>query len=333
MKQYLLFYNNKLENKQIPTDKLPFRILLNYLLSHYDIVPVERIVGCNDICIFSLGGDGTFLKAFHGVYEKIEMHNSNEDLSSSEDGNMCRLFFYPFNYGTFGYWCTLQPSESLIENMKSIKFRKILFLEGTAVIEKNNLINTNCSVVCAFENCDAKEKMTDSLKMIYENEQCVSFGFLNEMLFTCTTIGKRSIFCLKIDFQNKNENVCIENIPCDGILISTRNGSTAYNKSASGPILLNDHSLVINFLNHLEPSIVLQFSKTQEKEHSRIMNVRITLKMNQKNNILVLDGNRRVENISEIILHSYDHIHQAYDKEERVSNQWIIDNSMRNKNK
>lgn len=79
--------------------------------------------------------------------------------------------------------------------------------------------------------------------------------FLNEALFTGNQIGNLNKFIIKI-----NDKI-IDTIDADSIIVSTPTGSTGYNLSANGPMVLEECDvIIINFVNssrrYINPLII-----------------------------------------------------------------------------
>ena len=220
---------------------LNHQLIANFPFSPDEIKHIQK----GDIIVV-LGGDGTTLnafKAFSPNYQKIVLH---------------------VNFGSFGFMSGIneQATLSCIKEYdrlsKKIKDKKgaikaLLALEKNWSVVKKRLL----SVEAPQDNYSGK------------------LLCLNEVVVSSKDAGKPS------SFQVFVENVELCNVLSDGILISTPTGSTAYNLSAGGPILLSDvPATVLNVINphslSIRPLVVNQDQNIEIRNH--------------KDAILTLDG-------------------------------------------
>ncbi len=128
-------------------------------------------------------------------------------LESARRLNYNKIPLIGINLGHLGYLSDVEPFE-LIDSLKRL-------IEGKYTIERR----------IALEVIDQA------------NNRYLGF---NEMVIHRGSLGH--ILSITVDINNQT----IESIRADGILVSTPTGSTAYNLSAGGPIILpSAHSLVI----------------------------------------------------------------------------------------
>ena len=100
---------------------------------------------------------------------------------------------------------------------------------------------TCCEPDSAFEKiCEiAKGKITLEKRMLYECEIYAADGKLKEKLLGLNEIVlSRGELCKAVDFNLAINGNSVMQFPADGVIVATPTGSTAYNFSASGPVLM-----------------------------------------------------------------------------------------------
>ena len=123
--------------------------------------------------------------------------------------------FYGMNKGTFGFL------------MNKYKYKHI----------EKSLINSNQVTISALE-----------MKVVTKNNSIKSSIAINEVSLLRQS---RQTSCLQIFNGNK---VLIKKLVCDGVLVSSPAGSTAYNLSVHGPILsLNSKKLAVTPISPFRP--------------------------------------------------------------------------------
>jgi NAD+ kinase len=124
-------------------------------------------------------------------------------------------FFYGINSGNYGFLMNKFSSKNLIKNLNKAKMITISPLE---MLVKNK------------KNQTKKYLAINEVSILRQSRQAASLEI---------NAGKKSI---------------IKNLVCDGVLVSTPAGSTAYNLSVHGPILsLNSKKLSISPISPFRP--------------------------------------------------------------------------------
>ncbi len=163
------------------------------------------------------------------------------------------LPFLGINFGKFGFlsYSELTDLENLIEELKKGNFK----------IDKRS-----------FLKIDVTEETTSK-----------EYFALNE----ATLI--RDISARLIEIPIYIDDIKIGPVPCDGIIVSTPTGSTAYNLSAGGPILHpHQESMVVSFmLSHSLFSRSLVLGKES--------NIEIDMKAWNDGVFLIIDGRIKIE--------------------------------------
>ncbi|MEM0201214.1 MAG: hypothetical protein QXD23_02310 [Candidatus Micrarchaeaceae archaeon] len=111
------------------------------------------------------------------------------------------------------------------------------------------------------------ESLGKKLLLIYKNKK---YYAVNEC-YLSNNIGEVSFKIYEI-INNKRQEIYPFIVGGDGVIISSKIGSTAYNRSAGGPILLENDVFCITFINPDGPyknSLVVNSNKTIEIEISK----------------------------------------------------------------
>ena len=123
--------------------------------------------------------------------------------------------FYGINSGNYGFLMNKFSSKNTIKNLTKAKLISIFPLE-MSVKNKNNLVKKSLAI--------------NEVSVLRQSRQAASLSIKN---------GSKQI---------------IKNLVCDGVLVSTPAGSTAYNLSVHGPILsLNSKKLSISPISPFRP--------------------------------------------------------------------------------
>ena len=89
---------------------------------------------------------------------------------------------------------------------------------------------------------DVKHRMMIDVRLIRENKEMAAFTALNEVTII-RDINVSPMLCFGIEYNGEE----MPRYKCDGLIVATPTGSTAYNLSCSGPIIYpGDESFVIN---------------------------------------------------------------------------------------
>ena len=152
------------------------------------------------------------------------LRNSNIIIVLGGDGFMLQILkklykykkpFYGINSGNYGFLMNKFSSKNTIKNLNKAKLISIFPLE-MSVKNKNNLVKKSLAI--------------NEVSVLRQSRQAASLSIKN---------GSKQI---------------IKNLVCDGVLVSTPAGSTAYNLSVHGPILsLNSKKLSISPISPFRP--------------------------------------------------------------------------------
>ena len=163
-------------------------------------------------------------KKFFLKYKNYSIKSSNVIIVLGGDGFMLQTLkkyykynkpFYGINTGTFGFLMNRYEDNNLIKKISKAKQISICPLQ---------------------------------MKALTKNRRMISAIAINEISLLRQT---RQTACLQI-FNGKK--ILIKKLICDGILISTPAGSTAYNLSVGGPILsLNSNKLSVTPISPFRP--------------------------------------------------------------------------------
>tara|TARA_B100001013_G_scaffold314868_1_gene221567 strand:+ start:41 stop:811 length:771 start_codon:yes stop_codon:yes gene_type:complete len=170
----------------------------------------------------------TKTKAFQKVlfkrYGNYSPHRSDIIIVVGGDGFMLKILkkfqkykkpFYGMNKGTFGFLMNKFKTKNIIKSILNAKLVTISPLEMHA-ITKNNIKKTAIAI--------------NEVSLFREGRQAASLQIINR------------------------KKILIKRLICDGVLVSTPAGSTAYNLSVHGPILsLNSKKLAITPISPFRP--------------------------------------------------------------------------------
>ena len=205
------------------------------------------------------------IKIFLNKYKNYPLHLSNVIVVLGGDGFMLQTLkkyqkynkpFYGINRGTFGFLMNKFKTYDVEKSISNAKLISISPLE-VKVITKTGNIHSSIAI--------------NEVSLLRQTRQAASLRIVN---------GQR---------------VLIKKLICDGVLVSTPAGSTAYNLSIGGPILsLNSKKLAITPISPFRPrrwkgKIVSSSSVTKIKN----LNV-------QKRSISVVADNAEVRNIKNV---------------------------------
>ena len=167
---------------------------------------------------------GNSQKFFLRKYKNYPPNQSNVIVVIGGDGFMLKTLkkyrkykkpFYGMNMGTFGFLMNKYKTKNIMKNISKAKPVSISALEMRATTKDN--IKKNAIAI-------------NEVSLLRQSRQAASLQILN---------GKK---------------VLIKKLICDGILVSTPAGSTAYNLSAHGPILsLNSKKIAITPISPFRP--------------------------------------------------------------------------------
>ena len=185
--------------------------------------------------------------------------------------------FYGINRGTFGF---------LMNKFKSYDIPK-------------NIINTKQISISPLQ-----------VKVVTKNRKIYSAIAINEI-----SLLRQSRQTASLQITNKNK-ILIKKLVCDGVLVSTPAGSTAYNLSVSGPILsLNSKKLAVTAISPFRP----RRWKGKMVSSSSIIKIK-NLNM-QKRSVSAVADNFEVRNIKSIIIKNNSKIKfkLLYDKDNSLT--------------
>ena len=154
------------------------------------------------------------------------------------------------NFGTRGYLANVRPGD-IIQRLKD-------------VLEKNYVLSRRSRIMA-------------TLRRSGEDGQ-LSWDALNDIVIERRTT-KAIDMVLTIDGQEQKRNG-------DGVIFATRTGSTAYNKKAFGPVLINEDDFIINLVSADEEGKPSHFVKPTDSS--------ITLKVTKNGSRLVVDGKEKI---------------------------------------
>ena len=170
----------------------------------------------------------TKAKAFQKVllkrYGNYPPHRSDVIIVVGGDGFMLKILkkfqkykkpFYGMNKGSFGFLMNKFKTKNIMKSILNAKLVTISALEMRA-ITKNNIKKSAIAI--------------NEVSLFRESRQAASLQIINR------------------------KKILIKKLICDGILVSTPAGSTAYNLSVHGPILsLNSKKLAITPISPFRP--------------------------------------------------------------------------------
>ncbi len=151
-------------------------------------------------------------------------------IKAIKDFNYSNALFFGFNLGNVGFLTSVRDSKKFLEKIK-------LFLKGEYFISQRNLI---------------KVEVKRNNKIVFKDD------VLNEIAIQ-NLIGMVNLDVRIDDFQ-------FQNIFGTGVLVATPTGSTAYNLSAHGPVVMpNIECLVLTeLMDHNIPTPSLVISKDKQ---------------------------------------------------------------------
>tara|TARA_Y100000590_G_scaffold452527_1_gene595858 strand:- start:948 stop:1724 length:777 start_codon:yes stop_codon:yes gene_type:complete len=165
-----------------------------------------------------------FSKELQNKYVNNNLKNCDVIVVIGGDGFMLKILkkyyvykkpFYGMNKGTFGFLMNKFKINNIEEAISKAKLTTISALEMNS-ISKNNIKKTAIAI--------------NEISLLRQSRQAASLQIFN------------------------NEKILIKKLICDGVLISTPAGSTAYNLSVHGPILsLNSKKLAITPISPFRP--------------------------------------------------------------------------------
>ena len=193
--------------KKLKHLKMHFSIIKNFPFSEEECALLKK-----SELLVALGGDGTTLNTFKPL-----------------DGDFSKIIV-SVNFGTLGYIANVSQQKALSFLEKYANFLNQL-QDHQAVIEK-------------IKTSQSKQWITEEKRLLYaqaitKNNVTYSHYGLNEVVVCSSKPGKTT----KLQVSIGNQELC--QILGDGALIATPTGSTAYNLSAGGPIVLGDIPVMI----------------------------------------------------------------------------------------
>ena len=163
-------------------------------------------------------------KIFLNKYKNFTPKNCDVFIVFGGDGFMLHTLkkyqkykksFYGMNTGTFGFLMNKYKANNLYKNISRAKLVKISPLQMN-VITKTGKVFSNIAI--------------NEISLLRQTRQTAS-----------------------LEIKNKNK-ILIKKLICDGVLVSTPAGSTAYNLSVRGPILsLNSKKLAVTPISPFRP--------------------------------------------------------------------------------
>ena len=172
--------------------------------------------------------------------------------------------FYGMNKGTFGFLMNRYKTKNVKKSISLAKQVTISALEMNA-ITKNNIKKTAIAI--------------NEVSLLRQSRQAASLQIIN---------GKK---------------ILIKKLICDGVLISTPAGSTAYNLSVYGPILsLNSKKLAVTPISPFRPR------RWKGKIISSSSLIKINNLNNKKRPVSVVADNVEVRNIKSVKIRINNHI-------------------------
>ena len=198
-------------------------------------------------------------------YKNYSPHQSNVIVVIGGDGFMLETLkkyrkyekpFYGMNKGTFGFLMNKFKTKNIMKNISKAKPVSISALEMQA-ITKDNLKRSAIAI--------------NEVSLLRQSKQAASLQIL------------------------KGKKILIKKLICDGVLVSTPAGSTAYNLSVHGPILsLNSKKLAITPISPFRPR------RWKGKIVSSSSLIKIKNLNNKKRPISVVADNVEVRNIDNV---------------------------------
>ena len=172
--------------------------------------------------------------------------------------------FYGMNKGTFGFLMNRYKTKNVMKSISLAKQVTISALEMNA-ITKNNIKKSAIAI--------------NEVSLLRQSRQAASLQIIN---------GKK---------------ILIKKLICDGVLISTPAGSTAYNLSVHGPILsLNSKKLAVTPISPFRPR------RWKGKIVSSSSLIKIKNLNNKKRPVSVVADNVEVRNIKSVKIRINNHI-------------------------
>ena len=215
----------------------------------------------------------TFKKTILRKYENYSPQQSNVIVVIGGDGFMLETLkkyqkykkpFYGMNRGTFGFLMNKFKTKNVTKSISAAKQVTISALEMHA-ITKNNLKKTAIAI--------------NEVSLLRQGRQAASLQIIN---------GKK---------------ILIKKLICDGVLISTPAGSTAYNLSVHGPILsLDSKKLAVTPISPFRPR------RWKGKIISLFSLIKIKNLNNKKRPVSVVADNVEVRNIKSVKIRINNHI-------------------------
>ncbi|ELA46135.1 hypothetical protein VCUG_02370 [Vavraia culicis subsp. floridensis] len=223
--------------------------------------------------------------------------NDQNVLSDSTDQP---LTFYVFNYGHAGHLCLL-ARDDLKKEFGSFKFvmRRLSKVVGKGYFVNELVIGRGYPGRLNIFEVHVYDEGCGALR---DADTVGSPGTTNRSAGT----DLNSIYA-------HSHNTFKITVRCDSVLISTQTGSSAYNKSAKGPVaLVQCH--VINFINpeHGENALVVGVDRT------------VRVKVLSTNGMGVIDGVRWISG-DEFVVRGGAMVRMAYCERGRIGDRWVID--------
>lgn len=187
--------------------KMDFHVIKNFPFSKKECSLLKK----SDLLV-ALGGDGTTLNAFKTL-----------------DGDFSKIII-SINFGTLGYIGNVSQKKALS------------FLEKYANFL--NELRDHQAVIAKLQTSKNKQWITEKKRLLYAkaltaDKRMHCHYSLNEVVVCSSKPGKPIILQISLG----NQELC--QMLGDGALIATPTGSTAYNLSAGGPIVLGNIPVMI----------------------------------------------------------------------------------------
>ncbi len=240
-----------------------------------------------------------FEKIIFNRYKNYPLYQSDIIIVVGGDGFMLKTLkrlqkynkpFYGMNRGTFGFLMNKFKTKNIIKSVSSAKLVKISGLEMKAITQ-NNIKKAAIAI--------------NEISLLRNGRQAASL-------------------------QIKNGNkILIKKLICDGVLVSSPAGSTAYNLSVNGPILsLDSNKLAVTPISPFRPR------RWRGKIVSSSCIIKVKNLNTKKRSVSVVADNVEIRNIKSVKIKVNNNIKfkLLYDKNNSLSNKIKLE-QIKNKNR